>query len=311
MLLLIVALLSMQAAISAEPELPDPGTVAGISKEQQVQLGLRAMAEVYKQMPVLPDSSSVSKYVQRLGDKLSRVIPPDRSWPYEFHVIQQKDINAFALPGGPIFINLGTILAADNEAELAGVIAHEMSHVYMQHSVKQASKESVAQGLLGIVGGILGMKGGAISSLARMGLQFGAGTLFLKYSRRDEAEADWVGAVIMYKADYDPKALAVFFQKLEEEGGSRSPQFLSDHPNPGNRVQNIQKEIAGWPRKDVQVNSPGFVSAKQAARHVRAYTAQEIADGSKQGLWAQMNRRTGAIPANLPTAPSDGDQTQQ
>jgi predicted Zn-dependent protease len=310
---LVLALMAVlpPLAAQAEPELPEPGTVTGVSKQQQEQIGLQAMAEVYKQMPVLPDSHPVTRYVQQLGSRLARVIPPDRTWPYQFHVVQEQEVNAFALPGGPIFLNTGTIMAADNEAELAGVMAHEMSHVYMQHSMKQASKESLAQGLLGIVGGVLGAKGGAIPSLARLGLQFGVGTLFLKYSREDEAQADAVGAIIMYKAGYDPRALALFFQKLEQEGGSRGPQFLSDHPNPGNRVAAVEKEISSWPPKAFQENSPRFVTAKQQASSVRAYTAQEIAQGAKQGLWAVQNRKNGAIPKNLPAPPSDVDDSRQ
>src|SRR5437867_5277028 len=158
-------------AVAGPPQLPDPGTVP-VSKQQQEQLGLKAMAEVYKQMPVLPDSNPVTQYVQQLGKKLAGSIPSDKNWPYEFHVIPEKDINAFAIPGGPIFVNLGTIQAADNEAELAGVIAHEMTHVYMQHSVKQMSKQSLAQGVLGALGGILGQ--GTAGNLARIGMQIGA-----------------------------------------------------------------------------------------------------------------------------------------
>jgi hypothetical protein len=216
-------------------------------------------------------------------------------------VIPEKDINAFALPGGPIFINIGTITAADNEAELAGVMAHEMSHVYMQHSVKQASKESIAQVILGVLGGVL--PGGTAGSLARLGIQIGAGTMFLKYSRADEAQADAVGAIIMYKAGYDPRAMAEFFQKLEKQGGGGGPQLLSDHPNPGNRVAAVNKEIANWPSKSFQANSPNFASTKQEANRAKAYTAQEIQAGAKQGVWAQQNRKNGAIPPNVP-APS-------
>src|SRR5436305_606239 len=119
----------MQASAAGAPQLPDPGKT-GMSPQQQQQLGLQAMGEVYKQMPVLPDSSPETQYIQRLGKKLAGVIPADRTWPYQFHVIPAADINAFALPGGPIFVNIGTLQAADNEAELAGVLAHEMSHVY-------------------------------------------------------------------------------------------------------------------------------------------------------------------------------------
>jgi Peptidase family M48 len=272
------------------PELPNPGS-PGMTKEQQIQLGQQVVAEVYKQMPVLPDSDPVSQYVQQLGKKLVSVIPQQYSWPYQFHVIPQKEINAFALPGGPIFINIGTINAADNEAELAGVIAHEMSHVYMQHSAKQAPKQEWA-GLLGALGGLLG---GGLGRLAQMGIQMGAGTLLMRYSRKDEAQADAVGAIIMYKAGYNPKAMAEFFQKLETQGGGGGPQFLSDHPNPGNRVQAVEKEIANWRPKDYITNSPAFVQVKQLASKVSAYSAQEIADGAKRGEWARRNRESGAM----------------
>src|SRR5262249_334125 len=161
----------------------------GMSKQEQEQLGLKASGEVYKQMPVLPDSSPLSQYVQQLGRRLETVIPLQYSWPYQFHVIQQKEINAFALPGGPIFINVGAITGADNGGELGGVMADEMSHVYMQHSAKSAPKQTWA-GVLGALGGMLG--GGAVGSLARLGIQLGAGTLLMKYSRADEAQADAV-----------------------------------------------------------------------------------------------------------------------
>ena len=289
-------------AVTGTPELPNPGTVSGISKEQQVQIGRQAMAEVYQQMPVLPDSSPVTQYVRKLGEKLVAQIPKQYSWPYEFHVIQQKEINAFALPGGPMFINIGTITSADNEAELAGVMAHEMSHVYMQHSAKQASKGALTQGIAGILGGILGQ--GKLGTLAQLGASVGGGLVMLKYSRGDEAQADAVGAIILYKAGYNPKAMADFFQKLEKEGGGGGPQFLSDHPNPGNRQAAISKEIQSWPPKNFQTDSQAFASAKQQAQSVKAYTAQEIAAGAKQGTWAQQNKKSGATPANLPAPPA-------
>src|SRR5436309_10331995 len=159
---------------------------------------------------------AVTCYVQDLGRRLVSVIPQQNSLPYQFHVIPQKEINAFALPGGPIFINLGTIEAADNEAELAGVMAHEMSHVYMQHTTKQAGKTSTLQGIAGNLGAIL--PGTTAGNIARLGIQLGAGTLSLKYSRADEAQADAVGAIIAYKSGYNPKGMADFFQKLEQEG---------------------------------------------------------------------------------------------
>lgn len=294
---LMVTLPVWPAKATHAPVLPDPGH-AGMSKDKQEQLGLKTAAEVYKQMPVLPDSSPVTQYVRQLGKKLVTVIPADKSWPYQFHVVQQSDINAFALPGGPIFVNIGTINAADNEAELAGVMAHEMSHVYMQHSAKQAPKQEWAN-ILGALGGMLG---GAAGDLAQMGIQFGAGTLLMRYSRKDEAQADAVGAIIMYKAGYDPRALPQFFQKLEKAVGNGGPQFLSDHPNPGNRVEAIDKEIVDWPPKRYLAANPEFAQIRQQAKGVKAYNAQQISDGAKSGLWAQQNRQNGAVPADVQAA---------
>jgi hypothetical protein len=273
-----------------------------MNRQQQEQLGLQAAGEVYQQMPVLPDSSPATRYVQELGRKLQTVIPPENSWPYQFHVVPAADINAFALPGGPIFVNLGTIQAADNEAELAGVLAHEMSHVYMQHSAKQAPKAEFAQIFSGVAGAVLG--GSAVGNLAKVGIQFGAGTMLMKYSRKDEAQADSVGAIIMYKAGYNPKAMADFFTKLEQKYGKGGPQLLSDHPNPGNRQASIQNEIAPWPPKEYAGNTSSFASVKQYASSQKTYTAQEIDAGAKQKVWAQQNQKNGALAPAAAPAPN-------
>lgn len=280
-------------AVGIAPELPDPGNPS-MSRDQQGQLGLQVAGEVYKQMPVLPDSSRETQYVQKLGKRLAATIPPERSWPFQFHVIAQKEINAFALPGGPMFVNIGTIRAADNEAELAGVMAHEMAHVYMQHSAKQQEKESLLGGLAGIAGAMAGRLGGVWGTLAQGGIQFGAGTVMLKYSRGDESQADAVGAIILSKANYNPVALADFFEKIEKQGSS-GPQFLSDHPNPGNRRAAIQQEIADWPAQKSRRDNREFIAVRKHAASVRAYTAQEIADGAKSGRWVAENPKNGAV----------------
>lgn len=276
------------------PVLPNPGNPR-MTRDQQEKLGLQAAREVYKQMPVLPDSSPLTKYVQNIGERLARTIPPQHSWPFQFHVIEQKEINAFALPGGPMFVNVGTIRAADSEAELAGVMAHEMAHVYMQHSAKQQQKSSVLGGLAGIAGAIAGATiGGAWGTLAQSGIHFGAGTLMLKYSRADEAQADSVGAIIMWKAGYNPVALADFFEEIEKQGGN-GPQFLSDHPNPGNRRAAIEREIAEWPVKKYRRDETEFAVARKEADSVPAYSAQEISAGAKSGRWNRQNRNDGTI----------------
>ncbi len=302
-LAIVLSLLMLQpvvlGAAKGAPQLPDPGRT-GLNRDQQIQLGLQARSEVYKQMPVLPDSNPVSRYVQQLGRKLAREIPSDRSWPYEFHVVQAADINAFALPGGPIFVNLGTIQAADNEAELAGVMSHEMSHIYMQHSAKQAPKAAWAGIIAGLAGAVLGNS--TAGSLARVGIQFGAGTMLMKYSRKDEAQADAVGAIIMYNAGYNPKSLSDFFAKLEQRYGAGGPQFLSDHPNPGNRELAIQKEIQNWPSKNYLNSNATFLQVKQETKGIKAYTAQEISQGAQQHLWEQHNRQNGSMPPGVATS---------
>ena len=296
-------------AQGSSPQLPDPGS-PGMNKQQQEQVGLQAAGEVYKQMPVLPDSSPETRYVQQLGKKLEAVIPPDRSWPYQFHVIPSADINAFALPGGPIFVNLATITAADNESQLAGVLAHEMSHVYMQHSAKQVPKANVAQIIAGLAGAVLPQSG--LGNLGRMGIQLGAGTMLMKYSRKDEAQADAVGAIIMYRAGYNPQAMADFFETLEKKYGSGGPQFLSDHPNPGNRTAAVQKEIQNWPPKNYAGNSNSFTRVREEAGKVKAYSAQEIANGAKSGEWAQQNQKNGAVPrANISSSSNESQSSNQ
>jgi hypothetical protein len=158
-----------------------------------------------------------------------------------------------------------------------------------------------------LAGAILGGSNSALAGLARLGIQVGAGSIMMKYSRDGESQADSVGAIILYKAGYSPMAMADFFQKLAEEGGGRGPQFLSDHPNPGNRQQAIKKQIAPWPQKSMTTNSQAFQTAKQHATTVKAYDAQTIANGAKSGQWAQQNEKTGAVLKGAPPPTAGGN----
>src|SRR5579884_967971 len=150
------------------------------SVDREITEGKKAAQQVYKTMPVLPDSSPVTQYIQQLGKKLTQYAPGYK-WPYEFHVVNVKDINAFALPGGPIFVNLGTIQAAENEAQLAGVMAHEISHVVQRHATRAATSAQKYQIGLGILGAVLGR--GVGSAIAGTVAQLGVGGVLLKNSR--------------------------------------------------------------------------------------------------------------------------------
>lgn len=246
--------------------------------EQEVQLGQQAVKEIEKNLPLLPADHPTSKYIAALGAKLA-ANAPGYKFPYTFKVVKQKEINAFALPGGPIYINIGTINAG-SEAELAGVMGHEISHVVMRHSARQAAKAAKAQLPLAILGGVLGAGvGGWAGSLAQMGLSIGAGSVFMKYSRDAETEADMVGAQIIYDAGYDPNALVTFFQKLKaQQGDAGGPSFMASHPDPGNRAKNVASILSRFPVKQYQsADSPEFLAAKKALANVSTETQQQTA----------------------------------
>jgi len=247
--------------------------------EQEIQAGQQAAAQTNKQYPVLPDSNPVTQYIQQLGRRLVQYAPGEK-WPYQFHVVNQKEINAFALPGGPLYVNVGTIQAADNEAQLAGVMAHELSHIIQRHATRAATKQYKAQVGLGILGAVLG--GGIGGQLAGAGISFVAGSYFLKNSRQSEKEADLLGTDIMYDAGYDPIQLPKFFEKIEDEG-SRGPQFLSDHPDPGNRIQYVDAEIKTLPAKRYREDSQQFVDIHRIAMSMHPLTAQQIAEQDQRG----------------------------
>jgi Zn-dependent protease with chaperone function len=254
------------------------------SQDEEVQLGKQNAADVMKQMPVLPDSDPVVQYVQKLGARLT-AHAPGYQWPYNFHVVNVKEINAFALPGGPIFVNLGTIQAADNEAQLAGVMSHEISHVVQRHGTRAASKQMGAQLPLAILGGLMGNS--TLSKAAQLGISFGIGSYFLKNSRQSESEADLLGTDIMYDSGYEPRQMAVFFGKLEKEMGaganSTISQFLSDHPNPGNRMEAVSNEVKTLMPRTYLADSSDFKDVKARAATMKPLTSAEVAAMQKPG----------------------------
>jgi hypothetical protein len=209
-----------------------------------VKLGREAAQQVEEQMPILRDAT-VTAMIDSVGDRLVDAIPEEFRHPefdYTFDVVNVRDINAFALPGGPSYFNRGMIEAANSEGEVAGVIAHELSHIALRHGTAQATKATKYElgSLLGaIVGSVIG---GNVGSVVSAGTQFGLGTAFMRYSREYERQADILGSHIMAAAGYDPLDMAQMFRTIQEETGSGGPEWLSDHPNPGNRYEYIRKE---------------------------------------------------------------------
>ncbi len=219
------------------------------SPQQDVEVGQQVSRDAERQLPMLNDRR-VDDYVSNVGRRLAAHVPGER-YPFRFRVVNDQSINAFALPGGPVYINRGVIETADNEAQLAGVMAHEMSHVALRHGTNQASKAYVAQVPLAILGGVLGSNSvGAV--LAQVGAGFAANSILLKYSRTAESQADIMGTQILYDSGYDPRAMAQFFEKIETGSkGSHPVEFFSNHPSPDHRVERVTEEVdklGGAPR---------------------------------------------------------------
>jgi len=216
------------------------------TKDQDVQLGKEAAAQIEKEVELV-NHPELNAWLRSIGSRLAAQTEADK-YPYTFRVVNDRAINAFALPGGPTFVNTGLIAASDNEAQLAGVMAHEIAHVALRHGTNQASKANLIALPAMLASAAIGNQS-LLSQLGQIGIGIGANSVLLKFSRSAEIEADLLGARIMNKAGYNPLEMARFFEKLEAEGGARGPQFLSSHPNPGNRRKIIQDELRYLPKR--------------------------------------------------------------
>jgi Zn-dependent protease with chaperone function len=218
--------------------------------DQDVKIGREAAAEVRKQYPIIQDEA-IARYLTTIGDRLVAAAPSELKQPvyaYSFTPVNLKEINAFALPGGPMFVQRGMFESAASEGEVAGVMAHELSHVLLRHGTANATKAENPWLQVGQLAGAIGgaMVGGTYGSAIAQGAQFGLGTLLLRYSRDFEKQADLLGAQIMARAGYDPRDLAHMFQTIARESGESggNPQWMSSHPDPGNRTEYITREAA-------------------------------------------------------------------
>jgi hypothetical protein len=296
--------LALPAMAAAQTRITPPKN--SYTPEQDVELGRQAAAEARRQLPIIEDDF-IQSFAEELGNRLVAASPPELNKPvfdYSFTVVNQKEINAFALPGGPMFLNRGMIEAAQSEAEVAGVMAHELSHVLLRHGTANATKAQKFQ-LGALAGAVVGaIVGGGAGRVIADGSQFGLGTWFLKYSREYERQADLLGTQIMARAGYDPRELASMFETIQRSSRSGGPEWLSSHPNPGNRTEYILREASALEVRNPRDDSADFrrVQAK-FGRMSPAPTAEQVA--------ARARKDPGSSPVNVgrigdPVPPPDG-----
>ena len=233
------------------------------TKQQDIQLGQEAAAEIRKKVVIVKDPV-LNAYVNAVGKRLAASREAkDSGFTFTFEVVADPTINAFALPGGPMFINTGLLKVVDNEAQLAGVMGHEMSHVLLRHGTNQASKADLIQIPLALAGQLTNSDS-LMGQLSQLGIGLGAESVLLKFSRTDESQADIMGSHLMAEAGYDPDELARFFEKIKSQDTADAIAFLSDHPNPGNRSRAIKLEALRLPVQDYGYQTGQFKNMKKA-----------------------------------------------
>jgi len=236
----------------------------GLSEQQEIELGREAAAQVEREQEMVRDER-VEAYINDLGQLLVEY-SGRRNLAYQFKVVNSGEINAFALPGGFIYVNRALIEAADNESELVGVMGHEIGHVVERHSVDQVKHAQLAGLGLGVLDMFLGGSG-TTAQIANLAGQMVASGAFMKYSRDAEREADRVGAQNVYDAGWDPRGMITFFEKLAALGKSHPnaiESFFSTHPQPDERAHNLTALIASFPPdQTLQEDSERFHEIKE------------------------------------------------
>lgn len=240
------------------------GCAPSVTTQQEVQLGADYSRQINRQLPLVRDAAA-NQYINQLGREIARAADP-RGIPYTFYIVNSAQVNAFAIPGGHIYINRGLIERSDNVAELAGVLAHEVGHVVERHGIEQMQRANNANTALGVVYGVLlGRRPGAIEQVA---VQAGGTAVFASYGRNAEREADNVAIGYMIRSGYNPRGLISMFQELLAErrrNPSRVEQWFSTHPLTEERVQNTQAAIAATPA----ANNPNLVTDTRAFQSFR------------------------------------------
>lgn len=273
-----ILLLAMVASAAGAKKLPKPGWNL-FSKDQDVQLGKEASQQIEKEYQVV-NNAELTAYVNRIGNRLVKQGGIE-GFPYTFKVVNDDSINAFALPGGPMYVHAGLIKAAENEAQLAGVLAHELSHVYLRHGTNQASKANGLQ-IIAMLGGQMA-GGGLAGTLANLGIGLGANSVLMKFSRGAESDADLMGMHILARSGYNPIEMARFFEKLQAGSGksSKLQDFFSSHPNPGNRVKMVEDQMRYLPAGNYSAREGNLQQMQQIVDRLPAAPKRQA--GQQQG----------------------------
>jgi predicted Zn-dependent protease len=260
-----VALLALLAAPVAV------GAIELVSVADEIDIGREVQAQVRKETPQFTDAGAAS-YVRDIARRLVQVAPGPK-YPYSVSLANYREINAFALPGGPVWMHRGVIHAATNESQVAGVLAHEIAHIAQRHAAGQLTKAAFTNIGLGVLGALLGNSGGA--GTAQIAAQLLANGAFLKFSRDDELEADRVGLAMLTRAGWDARGMVELFDVIRKEAArdpSKVEVLLSSHPSPKDRIAALQAEVAR--RKGGRRDAPQFQTLK--ARLLRMPAARAM-----------------------------------
>ena len=236
----------------------------GVSTQQEVQMGQEEAQQVNAQLPMVHDAV-IQNYVNQLGQRIARTTSrSDLNW--QFQVVNSSVVNAFALPGGFVYVNRGVLERASNMSEVAGVLAHEIEHVVRRHSVKQMEQAQGANVGLGIACALTGV---CNSGIAQAAINVGGTAVFAKFSRTDEVQADEGGFNNVIRAGINPRGMYTFFQKLlaeeQQSGGGNAAAWFSDHPGTSDRIADIQRMLNQVPASQLnslQLNESGFSTMK-------------------------------------------------
>ena len=279
--LTLIAIAALPLSVIAQTQLKLHSNKYSI--QDDVKLGRQAAQEAEQQFPLLRDDAT-QDYVERVGSRLVAAIPSQFRHPefqYYFKVVNARDINAFALPGGPMYVNRGMIEAARTEGEMAGVMAHEISHVALRHGTAQATKGQK----YGTLAAIAGIGATILTRNPNLGqlAQAPFAVYLLKFSREYETEADILGAQIMAQAGYDPRDLGNMFRTIEQQGGGSSGGFLSSHPSPKDRYARINREAQNLRIQGGQRDSRDFARIQERLRGFQqAPSMAEIAQSGQR-----------------------------